>query len=439
MKKSIAIVLVIILIFSFPIYGTQEAPTTVVGEEPVKEEEIRDQDLLVPTKNGVQNATLKEVELVNKLEEKTLEELTNSYVIGDYVTGQILEEYEADKVVALASTSKLVSAFVVLDKLADGTIHLDDKVVIDKEVSSLIGSTYKLKENDVKTVKELLYATLIISGNDAITALGKHIAGSTEGFVAMMNEKCKDLGLEHAHMINPHGLTNYMIEDYNKMTTRELFQLSVALIKEHPEVLNITKQRELSEPERQFLAYNTNPILGILPQIDGLKTGYTNAAGRCLVATGVKQGIPGVTEDIRLLGITMGSSGDWARFVAAKRLMNQGFQKYSLRSIARKDQGVGELTVEHGSPKSQPVYPQEDHNILWDGEKVIKKEVKLNDITPPIEKGAVVGSVHYTLDGEEVWATNVVIKEDIKQLNVFIRLKTLLFDIFQEMEGYQGI
>lgn len=430
MIRRIFALLMAILILSHPVLA---APEEEKGEE---EQEVRDQDLLVPTKNGVQHATKREADLVEKLEQESMEELTDAYLVGDYATGQILEEHNADKVVGLASTSKLVSVYVVLDKISDGTISLDDKVVIDKECSSLIGSTYHLEENSVKTVGELLKATLVISGNDAVTALGKHVAGSTEAFVEMMNQKCKDLGLTHAHMINPHGLTDYTIDDYNKMTTRELFQLTRSLLQDHPEILEYTKIRKIREdrPEKPFLAYNTNPVLGIVPQIDGLKTGYTNIAGRCLVATGIKRGIPGVTEDIRLIGLTMGSRGDWARYVAAKRLMVRAFNKYSLRQVAGPDQKVGVLSVENGSPETVPVYPQEAHSILWDGEKEIKSRVRLNDVTPPLEAGAVVGSVTYTLDGEEAWATNVVIKEDVKEVNILYRLKDLLYDIFVEME-----
>ena len=433
-RKGIAILLILLLLCSLPVYATEEMPLSENQVIP----EVRDQDMLVPTSKGVQNATLKEVENIRKLEEKSLEQLTDSYLIGDFITGQILEEYQSDNVVALASTSKLVSAFVVLDKIKDGTIHLDDKVTIDKECSSLLGSTYKLKENDVKTVEELLDATLIISGNDAITALGKHIAGSQEKFVEMMNEKCKELGLTHAHMVNAHGLTDYRINDYNKMTTKELFHLTCALIKEHPQVLEMTKKRELREPERQFLSYNTNPILGILPEIDGLKTGYTGASGRSLVATGIKKGIPGITEDIRLIGITMGCKGSWERFVAARRLMSHGFNQYSLRSIARKDKAIGELEVERGNPKIQPVYPQESKSILWDGKDKIKKELRFHKVTPPLNKGAVVGSVHYFVGDEEVWSTNLLIQEDIQELNIFVRAKDWLYEIFQEIESYQG-
>lgn len=439
MKRCVIGVLLALVLSVNGVFGASSPPGVLPEEgekvEVVPPDEVRNQDFYVPTKNGPDRANLKEAKIIDKLEQKSDKELLTAYLLGDFASGQILEEYNIDVPIGLASVSKLVSSYVVLDKLQEGIIHKEDVVTIDHEVASLPGSTYKLKEGDQKTVEELLKATLVISGNDAVTALGKYIAGSTEGFVAMMNEKCKSLGLTHAHMINPHGLTDYVADDYNKMTARELFQLTIHLLRDHPEILEITKIPKIEEPSRNFLAYNTNPILGIVPQIDGLKTGYTNAAGRCLVATGKKSGIPGFTEDIRLIGIAMGAKGDLPRFVAVRRMMTNAFTTYNLHQVARKDGAVGTLHVEHGVPKEVPVFPSEDHSILWASDKKLDHKVTYHDVEPPIGAGAVVGSVTYTLNGEKVWATNVVTREEIKEENIIFRLQRLLYSIFEEIRS----
>ena len=152
---------------------------------------IRNKDFLVPTKEGVQKANQYEADKIKKLEEVPLEGLTKSYLLGDYKSGEILEGYNLDEVRAMASTSKLVSIFVVLDKVSDGSISLKDEVEIDHEVASLTGSTFKLKEGDKVSVEKLIEASMVVSGNDAITALAKYIAGSTDSFVKMMNDKCE--------------------------------------------------------------------------------------------------------------------------------------------------------------------------------------------------------------------------------------------------------
>ncbi|MDO5713967.1 MAG: D-alanyl-D-alanine carboxypeptidase family protein [Tissierellia bacterium] len=422
-NKFISWVLSFLLLVSLPVYGSQEVPIRIEVDEIVKTEENK--GIIVPSKTGTKKASPEEEKIIKNLERRPLQELVKAYIIGDYFTGEIYDEYNVDQVLPLASTSKLVSAFVVLDKIADGTIDYNDQIVIDKESSLVKGSSYNLKEGERVTVKELLQATLIISGNDAVTALGKYIAGSTEGFVEMMNEKCKSLGLKHAHMINPHGLTDHEANDYNKMTTRELFQLSSTLIKEYPEILEITKERKLEDSHRKFLKYNTNPMLDIIPEIDGLKTGYTSAAGLCLIATGLKKGVPGVSEDQRLVGITMGAKGKWPRFVAMNRLWD-GFGNKSLRKIADPEEKIGELTMNFGYEDTVSIYPEEYHQIPLRKVEVVTRKINLDPISPPITKGSVVGRIFYYVDGKETWSTNAIVKEDLSRNETFLRVKKLM-------------
>lgn len=169
---------------------------------------VRDQPILVPTKEGPLNATFEEYNKIMELEKLPSSDLGKSFLLGDYKSGKILEYNNIDEVRPMASTSKLVSVYVILDKIKEGNLSLDDLVTVDHESSVLIGSTYKLKENDQKTVRELLDATMVVSGNDAITALSKKVAGSVENFAVLMNDKCKKLGLTNAHMVNPTGLTD---------------------------------------------------------------------------------------------------------------------------------------------------------------------------------------------------------------------------------------
>ena len=220
MRRFTALFLLgIILILNINVFAQKDVSidknTSVKATEEAKEEkkEIRDQNILVPTKDGVQKATAEEAGKIEEYEKYSLEELSKSYLLGDYQSGKILEAYNIDEVRPMASTSKLVSIFVVFDKIKDGTISKSDELTIDRESSILGGSTFKLKENDKMTVDDLIKASMVVSGNDAITALAKHISGSVEAFSVLMNKKCKDLGLKNAHMVNPTGLTNYAIED----------------------------------------------------------------------------------------------------------------------------------------------------------------------------------------------------------------------------------
>lgn len=396
---------------------------------------IRNQDFLVPTKKGVQKANLYEAEKIKKLEELPLESLTKSYLLGDYKSGDILEGYNLDEVRAMASTSKLVSIFVVLDKIQEGKISLTDEVEIDHEAAALTGSSFKLKEGDKVTVEKLVEASMVVSGNDAITALAKHVAGSTDAFVKMMNDKCYDLGLKNALMVNPTGLTNYEILDYNKMTTREMFKLSQELIKFHPDILKYTSIDKLEDPARNFIEYSTNPVLGIVPEIDGLKTGYTNAAGRCVILTGLEKGEKDKSKDMRLIAITTGSNSDFERFVACKRLVTKGFEDYGYNAIGDTEKELRTIEVLNSQDENIPVYQKEVGYILSKSTDKFREMVEINeDLKAPIEAGSSVGKISF-YDGDDlIYESHLIVKDKVYEKGIINKFKRVFEEIFVNME-----
>lgn len=428
MKKFLSLVVVAFLLLT-PI--TSFANEITENTEQQIETEIRDQNIFVPTKNGVQRATYEEALKIAELNKHPLTDLCDAYILGDYRSGKILESYNIDEVKAMASTSKLVSIFVVMDKIKDGTIKKNDMVIIDHESSLLTGSSYKLKENDQKTVWQLIKAALVVSGNDAITALAKHISGSKEAFVSLMNKKCQELGLKNAHMVNPTGLTDYMVEDYNKMTTREMFILARELIKAYPELLEITSLTEIAEPDRNYLEYNTNPALGIIKGVDGLKTGYTNAAGRCLIVTGFRKGDNTHTKDTRLIGVIIGSRTDWQRYVSATKLIGEGLDRYKYTVIGNPDEPVTQIEVENAAKKSIDVYEKSNGTVLWDGKSEISRsfEIKPN-LKAPLSEGEFVGVVKYTMNGEEILKQDLILNERVSQKGLINIIMNMYREIF---------
>ncbi|RVU55495.1 D-alanyl-D-alanine carboxypeptidase family protein [Anaerosphaera multitolerans] len=438
MKKTLSIFLAVLMLL-FPASGFANSQTSENGDK-----EIRNQNIFVPTKDGVQRATYEEALKIEELNQKSLMDLCESYLLGDYKSGRILESYNIDEIRPIASMSKLVSLFVVMDKIKDGTISKDESVTIDSESASLSGSSFKLKENDEFPLWDLVKASVVVSGNDAITALAKHISGSQEAFVGLMNEKCRELGLENAKMINPTGLTDYSstVEDksskgeYNEMTTRELFILTREIIRQYPELLEISSMDKLEDEERDFSEYNTNPILGIVEGVDGLKTGYTNASGRCLVATGQRKGVEGVSLDTRLIGITTGSRGDWERYVAAKRLLSDGFEKYKYVVVGNLDRSVTTVKVENASEVDVEVFEKDTGSVLWDGESEIKKQITIKpNLKAPIPAGEAVGSITYRMNGEQILTSDLIVKEKVNERGIFFKLRSLYEDIFTNIKN----
>lgn len=447
MKKLLLYLSIVSILFSSPINVIAENVKTVENTnlntnqntnqntKEIDPNTIRNKDFLVPTKEGVQKANQYEADKIKKLEEVPLEGLTKSYLLGDYKSGEILEGYNLDEVRAMASTSKLVSIFVVLDKVSDGSISLKDEVEIDHEVASLTGSTFKLKEGDKVSVEKLIEASMVVSGNDAITALAKYIAGSTDAFVKMMNDKCEELGLKNSLMVNPTGLTNYEITDYNKMTTREMFKLATELLKQHPEILQYTTIEKLEEPERNFIEYSTNPVLGIVPEVDGLKTGYTNAAGRCVILTGLEKGVENKSKDMRLICITTGSNSDFERFVACKRLITRGFEDYGYNAVGDTEKEVRTIEVLNSQDEGIPVYQKEVGYILSKSDKKLKEIVSIDeDLKAPLEAGTSVGKISFYKDDDLVYKSDLIVKDKVYEKGFFNKFKKVFEEIFVNIE-----
>lgn len=429
MKKRILILLSFLFLinsFLFPVTSSD----LVIGKE--EDEEIVEEELSEEELEKQREEELKRLweEAVNRHIHKSVDELTTAYLVGDVESGKVLEGENIDELVAIASTSKILTVYVVLDEIEKGNISLEDEITVDRETSFIRGSSYDLKEGEVVTVKELIEAAMIVSGNDAVVALAKHVAGSEEEFTSYMKRKLEDLGITNYVIINASGLPNYNIDKQNMLTTRDLFKLSSSFIKDYPEILDITSKDELKVPSRDFDEKNTNPILKEFDEIDGLKTGYTGLAGRCMVATGL---IPANKDDFldtRLITITMGSKSDAERYVAIKKLTEKAFSEYQYKLIGDSKKPVGKINPVNLSPESVNVYPKEEMKILVKNSDTLTYKINLKDITEPTEAGTTVGKGMYYYNGDLIFETDLIIKEDVVDSSFLAKLQEMYRDFF---------
>ena len=215
-------------------------------------------------------------------------------IVVDGATGQTLAEQNADAMVYPASVIKLMNIFVVLDSIQQGTVHLTDKIEVSAEVSHMGGSRVYLKEHEVFTVEEMLYALMVQSANDCALALAQHVGGSQAAFVQLMNQKAQSLGMTNTHFYSCHGeppTPPRKPDEVDVSTARELAILGRALVAAHPEVLQYTSTKKRTFREKPlFVMENHNHLLGVVPGVDGLKTGWFRAAGYSLVATAERSG-----------------------------------------------------------------------------------------------------------------------------------------------------
>ena len=241
-------------------------------------------------------------------------------IVIDAATGQTLFEDQPDVRSYPASVVKLMDMLIVQEKLDSGLLKLTNSVMINAEASRIGGSQVYLKEKEVFSVDELLYAMMIQSANDAATALAIHIAGGKDAFMGLMNQRAQALGMKSTVYCSVHGLPPAAGQEHDVTTPRDLATLALELLK-HKDVLRYTSTRERPfrpDAKEPFIMRNHNNLLGDCEGCDGLKTGYYKEAGYTIVATAQRGGM-------RVVAVIMGSPSKNVRDAKAKELIAKGF------------------------------------------------------------------------------------------------------------------
>jgi len=243
-------------------------------------------------------------------------------IVIDVATGKILFEDNADKIGYPASMVKLMDLLIIIERIEKGQLKLDEQVTVTAEASLIGGSGVYLKEHEVFTVDEMLYALIIQSANDSATALALHIAGSKEGFVKLMNARAAELGMKSTKFSSVHGLPPGKGQQPDITTARDMAILSCELVK-HPDIFRYTsaKKRVLrANTDKPFIMETHNHLLTTLPLpgCDGLKTGYYQAAGSSIAATAIR-------NDRRVIAVVLGSSSAKIRDPKAREIINSAF------------------------------------------------------------------------------------------------------------------
>jgi len=264
------------------------------------------------------------------IEQKSADPYLGAIVV-DADTGQVLFEDRSDTVGYPASALKLMDLLIILDKIKTGSMKLDDKITITAEVSKIGGSQVYLKENEIFTVDELLYALMIQSANDAATALAIQAAGSKDGFVVLMNQRARELGMKSTVFHSIHGLPPAKDQSPDVTTARDLARLARELLK-YPETLKYTSCKERGFRDDKFIMRNHNHLLGAFAGCDGMKTGYFKNAGYSIAAT-AKRG------NARVIAVILGSKTKKTRDQKASELLSKGLtmlaQKQTLTQAAQ--------------------------------------------------------------------------------------------------------
>ena len=353
--------------------------------------------------------------LIFKVYAEDVTSYSESAILIESSTGKVLYEYNADEKRAPASMTKIMSMILIMDAINDGKFTMEDNVTISENASSMGGSQVYLNTGETYKVKELLKSIAIASANDAVVAMSEKVAGTTDKFVEMMNNKCIEIGCTNTNFVNPHGLD----ADGHVSSARDMALMGNYLVSNYPDILNYTSIYEdyLQRPDgSQTWLVNTNKLVRFYEDVDGLKTGFTSIAGYNLTSTAKK-------NNMRLIGVVMGVDSPDHRTSDTVKMLNYGFNTYKLSTIYEKDKVIDEVRVEKGKKDKVNLILKNDATELLnvnDPNKSYTINIKVDNLVAPLKKGQKVG-VAEILDNEGNIVTNVdiTVEEDINKANLW--------------------
>ena len=315
----------------------------------------------------------------------------------DATTGRCLYEKDADSRSLIASTTKIMTALIVCEQC-----NVLDRMRIPKEAVGVEGSSIYLKEGEVLTVQELLYGMMLHSGNDAATALAIYCGGTVQGFAELMNDKARLLGMKNSHFVNPHGLD--APEHYS--TARDLAILAAHAMS-NPIFAQTVSTKTVKIGDRALR--NHNKLLWQVEGADGVKTGFTKAAGRLLVSSAQRQGR-------RLVAVTIDDGNDW---VDHAHLLNQGFSDYQLCQIVKEGQCLGTVEVFSGDAQRVNVLAAEDFSYaLAENEKPHIILQPPGFAYAPVKQGKSAGFAYICIGDTAVGKVPVIYGQSVEEVTV---------------------
>ena len=335
-----------------------------------------------------------------------------SYLLGDFDSGKLLVEKDIHQRMEPASLTKMMSSYVIYQALRDHQISLDDKVRISRKARAMEGSRMFVEEGSLVSVSDLLKGMIVQSGNDATVALAEHVGGTEDVFVSMMNAQAEALGMRETHFANSTGLPDP--EHYT--TAADLFILTRALIRDFPEdyPLYSIKHFEYNKIKQS----NRNRLLWTDKRVDGVKTGHTQSAGFCLVASGKEQGM-------RLISVVLGTDSDDQRSAQSRALLNYGFRFFETRKLYAGGQEIASARVWKGDNDKLSMGVAEDVYLTFPRGRFERIKATLDrpkTLVAPISKGQAIGTVTLRLGDETLRELPLIALDDVGEGGLFRRM-----------------
>ena len=349
----------------------------------------------------------------------------SSHILQDFNSGRVLAENNADAKLAPASLTKILTVYVVFKEIKNGHLKLEDKVTISQNAWKTEGSKMFVQVNDQVKVEDLLKGVIIQSGNDASVALAEHVAGNEATFAQLMNQHAVRLGMTNSHFENSDGLPS----ESHYTTARDLGKLTSALIKEFPEFYPWFSQKDFTY--NKITQQNRNMLLSRDQSVDGVKTGHTEEAGYCLVASALREGM-------RLISVVMGTESVIARANENQALLNYGFRFFESHRLYEGNKAIQESRIWKGDIENVPLGLSDDLYVTIPRRRYNDLKATVNvdkQIVAPVKAGDKMGSVTVKLADELVATKDLIALKDVEKGGIFRRLYDSVLMMFKKNNG----
>lgn len=340
----------------------------------------------------------------------------NAYLLQDFDSGKILVAKNVDQRIPPASLTKMMTAHIVSTELTYGKIRLEDKVLVSEKAWKMPGSRMFIEVNKEVSVGDLLKGVIIQSGNDASVALAEYISGSEESFADLMNQYASKMGMTNSHFMNSTGLPH----EQHYTTASDMAILAAALIRDAPEIYALHSVKEFTF--NNITQQNRNRLLWRDPAVDGIKTGHTEAAGFCLVASAKKQ-------DMRLISVIMGTNSDEARSKASQSLLSYGFRFYETKKIYGANESVTSVKIWKGDAEQMDLGIESDLYVTFprgQENQLTEKYDIPEQFFAPVNRGEMQGKLKITLADSEIAEQKLIALQTVNKGSVIVRIKDSL-------------
>ena len=337
-------------------------------------------------------------------------------IIYDHEVDEVLFEKNADQLMKPASMAKVMTSYIVFDRIKDKSLDMSDTFIVSDKAWKMGGSRSFLELNSEVTVKDLLLGLIVQSGNDAAVVLAEGISGDEEAFAREMNRYAKTLGMKDTYFTNSTGWPHPDLQT----TSRDLIVLTKRIIEDFPELYKLFEEKIFTY--NKIKQSNRNPLLYTMNGADGLKTGHTNESGYGLIGS-VKR------NDRRITLVINGLNSKKKRRFESKRLLNIVFRETALLSLFSNQKSLAEANVWLGNKPKVKLIASKPFKKIISPFELNKTKIKLewrDPISAPIKKGSVVGKIYINLPGQNSFQEDLISSESIDEMSSLIRVKSIL-------------